>query len=597
MRTHRTLVIALACLLSLSLVTCQSPSVEPVPSAAGPAEAAAEVIELADRYVEAYFETFPASATAEGIATADHGRLPDLSEAGLAPWRALEDELLASLRSVDFDQLSAEARITAEFLLEQLEASIGWRACRMELWNVSPTWTGWQSELAFIASIQPIASSEERQQALDRARALVPYLQREIDNLTRGVAAGITAPRNNVDRVIEQTEALLTANPQDSPFADPARRAEDPDFAIALHGIIEHDVNPAVQAYLEFLQTTYRSAAREEIGVTSNPEGEACYRAAVRYHSSLELSAEQIHATGLEQMERITAEMQAIGERSFGTSDVAELLRTALTDPRYTFSDRQEIVDYAQAAIDRMRGRIPDWFGLVPEAEVAIVPYPPFREKSAPGAEYMAAPDDGSRPATYLINTYRPTEQSKAGVEATAFHEAYPGHHLQIAIAKERGSSHAVQRYFGSSGFSEGWALYTERLAAEMEAYGGDIDRLGLLSNEALRAGRLVVDSGMHALGWSRQQAVEYLSSHTAESPASVQAEIDRYIAVPGQATAYMLGALEIRRLRDRVEAAQGDRFDVRSFHDRVLEDGAVTLSMLGQKIDRWLAESEGAEP
>ena len=225
-----------------------------------------------------------------------------------------------------------------------------------------------------------------------------------------------------------------------------------------------------------------------------------------------------------------------------------------------------------------------------PEAEVVIMPYPAYREKSSPGAEYMGASDDGTRPATYFINTYRPTEQSKAGVEATAFHEAYPGHHLQISIAKERAESHPVQRYFGSSGFSEGWALYTERLADEMGAYGGDIDRLGLLSNEALRAGRLVVDSGMHSLGWTRQQAVDYLKANTAESPSSVEAEIDRYIAVPGQATAYMLGNLEIRRLRSRAEMELGEAFDIRSFHDRVLEDGAVTLSMLETKIERWLA-------
>jgi uncharacterized protein (DUF885 family) len=223
------------------------------------------------------------------------------------------------------------------------------------------------------------------------------------------------------------------------------------------------------------------------------------------------------------------------------------------------------------------------------------VPYPEFREASAPGGEYQSASDDGSRPGTYYINTYEAEKQSRAGIEATAFHESYPGHHMQMAIAKERRGTHPVQRYFGSSGFSEGWALYTERLAAEMGIYSGDVDRLGLLSNEALRAGRLVVDSGMHALGWSRQQAIDYLLAHTAETEGRIAAEVDRYIAVPGQATSYMLGNLEIRRLREEAQSRLGERFDVAAFHDRVLEDGAVTLSMLRAKIERWIEAGGGA--
>jgi uncharacterized protein (DUF885 family) len=553
------------------------------------------VIEAADRYVAAYFDQFPTGATAEGLEGADHGRLPDHSPRALERWQQIEDTLLARLRSVDFESLNPETRITAGFLLEQLEGSIDARICRMELWNVSPTWTGWQSELGYIAGIQPVGTPAEREQAEERARALGPFLERETANLRRGLELGYSAPRNNVVKVIDQMDALRVGEPLDSAFAGPARRAEDEAFSTRMAAVIEEVVDPAIAEYRRFLAEEYLPQAREAIAVRENRDGVECYTAAVRLHTSLQRSAEEIHQTGLDQMDRITAEMREIGERSFGASDITKLLATALQDPRYTFSSREEVVGYAQVALDRVRGLLPEWFGLLPKAEVEIVPYPAFREKSAPGAEYMSASDDGSRPATYYINTYRPEEQSKAGVEATAFHEAYPGHHLQISIAKEQASGHPVQRYFGSSGFSEGWGLYSERLAAEMGAYGLDIDRLGLLSNEALRAGRLVVDSGMHQLGWTRQQAVEYLEEHTAESPSSIQAEVDRYIAVPGQATAYMLGNLEIRRLRQRAETALGDRFEIRDFHDRVLEDGAVTLSMLGAKIDRWIAQSTGS--
>ncbi|MBZ0111382.1 MAG: DUF885 domain-containing protein [Thermoanaerobaculia bacterium] len=593
--------VAMACLLFLLALGCGETAPSPGASAEGPPAAENTVIETADRYVAAYFDQFPTSATAEGIEGADHGRLPDLSPAALERWHQIEDSLLATLRSVDFETLDPATRTTAGFLLEQLEGSIDARVCRMELWNVSPTWTGWQSELGYIAGIQPVGTPAERDQAEQRARALGPYLEREIANLRLGLDLGYSAPKNNVVKVIDQMDGLRVGEALDSAFADPARRGDDEAFAQRMALAIEEVVDPAIAEYRRFLAEEYLLRARDAIAVRENTDGAECYRAAVRLHTSLQRSAEEIHQTGLEQMDRITAEMREIGERSFGTSDTTILLATALQDPRYTFSSREEVVNYAQAAIDRVRGLLPEWFGLLPKAEVVIVPYPAFREASAPGAEYMSASDDGSRPATYYINTYRPEEQSKAGVEATAFHEAYPGHHLQISIAKEQASGHPVQRYFGSSGFAEGWGLYSERLAAEMGAYGDDIDRLGLLSNEALRAGRLVVDSGMHMLGWTRQQAVDYLKEHTAESPSSIEAEVDRYLAVPGQATAYMLGNLEIRRLREAAESALGDDFEIRDFHDRVLEDGAVTLSMLGTKIDRWITEmsepQEGEHP
>jgi uncharacterized protein (DUF885 family) len=313
----------------------------------------------------------------------------------------------------------------------------------------------------------------------------------------------------------------------------------------------------------------------------------------VRYHSSLDLDAAEVHRIGVEQMERTTAEMRTMGAKSFGTGDPAALLQK-VRQPPSTFASRAAMVQPAEAAIARARAAAPRWFGSVPRASVVVVPYPAFRERSAPNGEYQAGSDDGKRPGTYYINTYQAETQSRAGLEATVFHETYPGHHLQGAIAKQS-KGHPIQRYFGSSGFLEGWALYSERLADEMGVYGSDVDRLGLLSNEALRAGRLVVDSGMHALGWTRQQAIDYLLAHTTQTPEHAAAEVDRYIAVPGQATAYMLGNLEIRRLRELAQRELGASFRVQQFHDRVLEDGAVTLGMLRTKIEAWVAAEKKA--
>ena len=230
-----------------------------------------------------------------------------------------------------------------------------------------------------------------------------------------------------------------------------------------------------------------------------------------------------------------------------------------------------------------------DWFGLLPKADVVIQPYPAFREKSGPN-EYNPPAEDGSRSAVFFINAYQAETKSRVVAESTAFHETIPGHHLQGSIALERKEIHPIGRYLFNSGYAEGWALYSERLADEMKLFTSDVDRLGMLSSQALRASRLVVDSGLHTLGWARQQAIDYMLAHTAESEHDVASEVDRYIIYPGQATSYMLGMLEIRAAREDAQKTMGARFDIKAFHDRVLEDGAVPLTFLRGKIRAWAA-------
>jgi uncharacterized protein (DUF885 family) len=300
------------------------------------------------------------------------------------------------------------------------------------------------------------------------------------------------------------------------------------------------------------------------------------------------MTPQAIHDTGLAEMAKIQEEMRAIGKRSFGVEDPQKLIALVKTDPKYRFRSREELIAYAESAVERAKQAVPKYFGRLPKAPVIVEPYPPFLEKTAPGGQAIPPSADG-KPGKYMINAYNATAQSRAGLESTAFHEAYPGHHLQIATALEREGLHPIQRYFFLSGFGEGWALYTERLSDEMGLFSSDVDRLGLLSNEALRAARLVVDSGMHALGWTRQRAIDYLLAHTTETPSHAASEIDRYIAVPGQATAYMIGNLEIRRLRAEAERTLGAKFDLRAFHDLLLEDGALPLSAVRTKVEGWI--------
>ncbi|HWK90059.1 MAG TPA: DUF885 domain-containing protein, partial [Longimicrobium sp.] len=367
-------------------------------------------------------------------------------------------------------------------------------------------------------------------------------------------------------------------------------RDSTPAFRDAMAALVRDHLNPAIRRHRDYLVNEYLPAARQNVAVASLPMGAECYRAAVRGFTTLDVPAEEIHRIGLEQMAKIQAEMRTIGQRSFNTTDVPALLQRFKTDPQFRFHSRQEIVDYANAAIVRGKAAMPRWFGRLPQSDVVIEPYQEFEERSAPGASYQSPAEDGSRPGKYRINTFEAEEQNKVGVESTAFHEAIPGHHLQIAIAQERKGAHMITRFLGNSGFSEGWGLYAERLADEMGLFSSDLDRMGLLSNEALRAARMVVDPGMHVLGWSRERAIDYMLANTAENRTMVENEVDRYIVWPGQATAYMLGNLEIRRLRALAEQRLGSRFDIRTFHDKVLEDGTVTLPMLKEKIERWIA-------
>jgi uncharacterized protein (DUF885 family) len=383
-----------------------------------------------------------------------------------------------------------------------------------------------------------------------------------------------------VQSVINQANAMLAAPIGESPFVQMAKAEAPASFKKALEDAERTSIRPAITRYRDFLVKTYLPAARESIGVSANPNGAACYTAAVKYHATVDnMTAQQIHDLGKAQMDKIWAEMKDIGQRSFGIDDPSALLKLVKTDPKYRFKSRDELIKTAESAVARAKEALPKWFGMLPMAPVIVEPYPAFLEKTAPGG-----------------HAYKATDQSRAGLESTAFHETYPGHHLQGAIALESEGLHPISRYFFLSGFGEGWALYSERLADEMGLYSSDVDRLGLLSNDALRAARLVVDSGMHMLGWTRQQAIDYVLAHTTETQASAEAEVDRYIAVPGQATAYMIGRLEISRLRDLAKQKLGAKFDIREFHDVVLENGSIPLWVLRENVERWIVDTLAAK-
>jgi uncharacterized protein (DUF885 family) len=543
---------------------------------------------LADAYLNAWLDRNPDQGTYYGVPGRHHDRLPDNSIGALTRWHKQEDAFLRDIKDIDPADIADEPlRATYAITREALEAAIGVRACRNELWTVSQFVNAWQVSFGYLVTIQPVGTDEARAEALTRWSTLPKYIDTEIANLREGLKAGYSAPKGNVRIVIEQMNTLSSGPLADSPFDSPAVRDRTPEFRRRFDALVRQQIDPAFRRYRDFLVNEYLAAAREEVGVNANPNGAACYDASVRYHSSLPVGAREVHDTGLKQIDAITGEMKRIAERSFQTSDVPGLLQRLRTDKQYLFKSREELIAYSQAALARAKATMPAWFGLLPKADVVIQPYPKFREKNGPN-EYNPPAEDGSRPAVFFISAYEAEKKSRAEAESTAFHETIPGHHLQGAIAVERKTIHPIGRYIGNSGYTEGWALYSERLADEMKLYSSDLDRMGLLSNQALRAARLVVDSGLHALGWTRQEAIDYMLAHTAESSGEVTSEVDRYIIYPGQATAYMLGQLQIRKARDEAQKAMGGRFQIKAFHDRVLEDGAVPLTYLTNKIRTW---------
>ncbi len=479
------------------------------------ARARAEMRALERDYLDALSRRNPEEATALGFPGADHAAVRDDAPEAIAAWREAEDALLARARAVDARALAGTPEGVARgILVEALEGARGVRACRFELWPVSAD--GWQLDVAARAEEQPVATAQLRAAARARVSGLARRIRVEIENLREGVRLGYVATRENVERVLADLDRLLAAPPASWPTL---RAALDGDatFGTELAAAVERDILPAAGRYRDFLRSEYLEHARRKPSLLALPDGELCYRAAVRHQVTLELDPQAIHETGLARVQELHLEMRRIAERSFGTSDVPALLRRLGQDPSLGFPARA-----------------------------------------------VAALRDPLRPD-------RPRTATALG-----------------------GRGPEIARYVPRAAFVGGWALYSERLALERRPSSADAERLGVLAREAFRAARLVVDPGVNVLGWRREHAIEYLVANAGLSPESAAWEVDRCAARPGEATASTLGALEILRLRSEAERALGRRFDLRAFHDAVLESGAVTLPMLRERVARFVRERGG---
>jgi len=580
--------------LLFALLGCQGPT----PAGAPPQEASAavgadaRVLALADDVVAELFETRPSMVAMLRPPGARYDALPDDSLAGVAARRRANEARAATLRAIERNSLaSEETRIAYDLALTYAERNVALAVCRPELWRVSQMY-GWQVNYADMAAAQPVGTPELRVQALARYARLPSYVDEQIAALRTGLAEGWSAPRLVVDHVVGQLDTMLAAALEASPYASPALRDDDAAFRAEFLALVGDAVNPALRRYRDFLANEYAPRARATIAVSATPGGVACYRASLASLTTLDLTPEDVHARGLAALALIEREMAAISARSFGGAPVAELLEKLRSAPEYRYLDEAHVLAQARATMERAWAELPRAFAELPRARADLEPIPAYQARTA-AAHYLSAALDGSRPGTYRVRTVDPTGQSWASGESVAFHEVVPGHHLQVALATENETLPAIARFLGFSGFSEGWGLYAEQLADELGLYTSDVDRMGMLSSRAFRAVRMVVDTGMHTLGWDRERAIAFMLEHTAMSRLQVEQEIDRYIGWPGQAPSYYLGYQEILALRSDAQQRLGARFDLRAFHSAVIGHGSATLPMLRARVEAWIRATE----
>nr|MBA2263417.1 DUF885 domain-containing protein [Chloroflexota bacterium] len=409
------------------------------------------------------------------------------------------------------------------------------------------------------------------------------------ENLRRGLAEGRIGVAMLCTKAIQQLDELLAKPDEDWPLAEPAQ--QHPEITEALLAVIGQEIRPAFVRYRSVIVEEIAPRARpdDKPGLSHLPGGNEAYRLLTRAHTSIDVVPEEVHAVGLEEIARIDAEFEELGARLLQTNGLAATLNALRQDPKLHFETREEIAAVAKASLARANGAIGEWFGRLPQSPCEVVVMPAHEEKHSTIAYYREPAADGSRPGQYYVNTYAPETRPRYEAETLAFHESVPGHHLQLAIMQELTTLPAFRRFNGSTAYIEGWGLYTERLSAEMGLLSGPLDGFGVLSFDAWRASRLVVDTGLHALGWTRQQAIDFMVEHTALGENNIANEVDRYIAYAGQALAYKLGQMELLRLRAEARSRQGDRFDIRRFHDVVLGEGALPLRVLREVVERTL--------
>ena len=546
------------------------------------------VDQLADRFWEAILELNPTTATVYGDDRYDD-RLEDPSPAGRAKARRLMEETKAAAEAIPPDGLSVEERITRDMLIVISDQGIEEDDQGLHRLRVVDQIGGPQTLLPQICQFQRADSPERLDAFLARLEAYREYMAANTEILREGLDTGLTAPRIVADRTIAQLERLLSIPIDQAIVPSLAKVGSDADRE-RVRKITEDVIYPADRAYLDVLKGEYLAATRQDPGLWSARDGESLYRTQIRSWTTLELDPEVVHQIGRDELAAVDEGRRAIASAA-GARSPTEYRQRLLDDPANTPGTKDELLARAREDIDRAMAVAPRYFGRLPKAGVEVMAVEEFKEKDAPFAYYFPPTPDGTRPGIYYANGYDLPNRKYTKLATTTYHEAVPGHHFQIALEPETPDL-SVFRRLGSrivgGAYVEGWGLYSEKLADEMGLFRDEAERFGMLDAVAWRAARLVVDTGLHALRWTRQQSVDFLlGAGLSETDATI--ETDRYIVWPGQALTYMIGCREIERLRRQLSERDGSAFDLREFHDQVLGHGSLPLATLSRELPNWV--------
>jgi uncharacterized protein (DUF885 family) len=544
---------------------------------------------LADEYWAHYLDTYPTEAHLLG----DYekaGRFEDAS-------RAAEDREIAALRefarradALDEATLDEKQRITRAVLAADATSKADLLESRLaEIAPADPIF-GMQVSMPIVTGMLALPTPEVADALVETYRGVGAHYRAQVERLRDGKARGWLPAAFAVEDTVTQLDAIL-----DSPVAEdgllrttPTPEGFDADaWRTRLEEVIASDVRPAMAALRDALRDEVLADARPEdkVGLRWLDGGDAAYDATLRYFTTTTKTAQEIHDLGLAQVEKLADEYRALGPEVVGSDDLATIFDAMRNDPKLHFSHGQDLVDQSKVAMQRAWDAMPAWFETLPQAPCGVE-----GTMTGPKAFYFPPATDGSRGGTFFVNIDDPDSWGIFELESMAFHEGIPGHHLQLAIAAELQDVPEFRKHIHNSAYAEGWGLYTERLSDEMGLYSGPVDRMGMYAADSMRACRLVVDTGLHALGWSRQQAIDFMVQNSPLKESMCRPEIDRYIVSPGQATSYMVGRVEIQRMRAEAEARQGDAFDIKAFHSAVLDNGSLPLGVLDEVVRTRLA-------
>ncbi len=600
-------------ILSASLLAFAAPApaaIQAAPVTEAQQNAHDRLFQLFKESDEAYLKRNPLSAILRGdLRYAD--RLGDnITDEYYAAEKAAAEHDLTALHAIPRDQLDATDQLAYDtFDFTTKDTLRGYQPDMLSLTKVRPLnhFFGLHTFYPTFASGKggaPFNTLADYENNLKRHKDFVTYLDRSIGRFKEGEQSGVVETKMTVNNMIEQLDNQLKLAPEDSPYYGPVKEfpasvgaSDRARLTKEYRAAITDEIYPVLTRLRDFLKNDYLGHARAGAGLMYMKGGDQLYRYLVQSTTTLPMTPEEIHQLGLSEVARITGEFEKVRQEVGFKGTLPEFFEYVRSSPKFQPKSRAALTQGYYDLQKKVEPKLPALFSLMPKSKLVIRPYEPFREKFEAGGSYESGTPDGSRPGTFYFNAYDLPSRNTTEMTTLFLHEGEPGHHFQISLAQENNALPAFMRFGGNTAYAEGWALYAETLGYGMGLYKDPYQRFGTLNDEMLRAMRLVVDTGIHSKGWTREQAIDYMLSHSGMSRTDATAEVERYIAIPSQATAYKVGALTIQRLRKKAEDALGPKFDIREFHAEVLDTGALPLTVLEEKIDRWIAAKKAGAP